>query len=155
MRSSLALLAAAAVIVGAPAQAQFALDLDRDSFVARRGVFTIGDLAVGERAYARWPFCIEDGQLFISQRAVIDRELSGYGRRHLVSRLPGNRVSVEVEVGPQSRSTLREELLNVVEVLSFGARGSQICDVPINRRLPVESINGHASLSDLLDEAER
>lgn len=110
----------------------------------------VSDLAVGDKGYILdYYICIENGSLFVADDTLLKNKPAENERGSvLVERIPGNQISLEIEVDPKT---------NTWRLMpSFFTGNAKNCDAFVQESpfghnfLQVSTVNGATSASELI-----
>ncbi len=128
--------------------AQFVIDVPLKEYREKIGLFTIGDLSVGQTAWVGSSgFCSIDGKIFLNKDTQTEEKKYDYVISAKILMGPENSVSVTLYAAKDNKETMVEYLKR------FSTRLLQPCPTVIygnNAFFPVKSINGATTISDLM-----
>lgn len=149
MRFAIGLLAL--IILAVPASAQFDIDMTQAELNRAIGKITISDLAINERGYVgQWYFCAEEGQLFVLGGALLS-EPRDVGGQLVARRLPGNRVELSISIGSEDTRPAEARQLLINSIAQTSTCAARRLSRPGHDLMPIESIDGHRTLSGLVE----
>jgi hypothetical protein len=137
------------------ALADFQSDISSEELRAWTGEVLLGDLAVGESALVRLPFCWTAGKMYARADTTVIDAANTFSITYKLTRLPQGRVAAETLVGSELRGSLTEEKYEaqLKNTLAAFLTDNDNCNSPFrppSTLLLVDNIDGANSSTELI-----